>query len=142
MTRALFKITAISKNSFVINYSRRMYAIIRRYTPEGLEGGRNECFADLTGLRTFYKKNYQELAESIVRDIEKEVGVVCSLSPVSVDEYERMKNNSPKRLKSVSTYQEMNKLFSGAGYVPIENRSRMVIKKKIKLTIPFIGKVS
>ncbi len=141
-TRAIIKITAIGKSSFLINYSRRMYAIIRRYTPEGLEGGKNECYADLTGLRTFYKKTYQELADLIVSDIEKEVGVICAAHPVTVDEYERTKNTSSKKTKNISTYKEMNKLFAGAGYVPVENRSRIVVKKKIRLTVPFLGKVS
>lgn len=141
-TRAIIKITAIGKSSFLVNYSRRMYAIIRRYTPEGLEGERNECYADLTGLRTFYKKTYQELVDLIVSDIEKEVGVVCAAHPVTTDEYERAKNTSSRKTKNISTYKEMNKLFAGAGYVPVENRTRLVIKKKIRLTVPFLGKVS
>ncbi len=74
-TRAIIKITALGKSSFLINYSRRMYAIVRRYTPEGIEGNRSECYADITGLRTFYKKTYKELADAMVRDIESEVGV-------------------------------------------------------------------
>ncbi len=141
-TRAIIKITAIGKSAFLVNYSRRMYAIIRRYTPEGLEGERNECYADITGLRTFYKKSYQELVDSIVSDIEKEVGVVCAAYPATIDEYERTKNSSSKKSKNISTYKEMNKLFAGAGYVPVENRTRLVVKKKIRLSVPFLGKVS
>ncbi len=140
-TRAIIKITALGKSSYIINYSRRMYAIIRRYTPEAVEGDRNECYADLTGLRTFYKKTYHELTEAIVKDIESEVGILCSAHPVTVDEYDGVKNTSSKRSKNISTYKEMNKLFAGAGYVPVENRSRLVIKRKIRLTVPFLGKV-
>jgi hypothetical protein len=140
-TRAIIKITALGKSNFLINYSRRMYAIIRRYTPEGLEGDRNECYADITGLRTFYKKTYKELADAIVRDIESEVGVVCAVHPVTIDEDERVKNTSIKKSKNISTYKEMNHLFSGAGYVPVENRSRLLVKRKIRLSVPFLGKV-
>lgn len=118
-----------------------MYAIVRRYTPEGVEGDRNECYADLTGLRTFYKKTYKELTDAIVNDIENEVGVVCAVHPVTVDEYERAKNSTSRKSRSVSTYKEMNHLFAGAGYVPVENRTRMIIKRKIRLTVPFLGKV-
>lgn len=118
-----------------------MYAIIRRYTPEGLEGDRNECYADITGLRTFYKKSYKELIDAIVEDIEKEIGVICSAHAVTDDEYSRRKNSSTKKNKTISTYTEMNKLFAGAGYVPVENRARIVVKKKIRLTVPFLGKV-
>ncbi|MBP6888326.1 MAG: hypothetical protein KBC21_01365 [Candidatus Pacebacteria bacterium] len=140
-TRAIIKITAIGKSSFLVNYSRRIYAIVRRYTPEGLEGERNECYADITGLRTFYKKTYTELADTIVKDIEREVGVVCSVYSVTVDEYESVKNATTKKSKNISTYKEMNKLFAGAGYVPVENRSRLIVRKKIRLTVPFLGKV-
>jgi hypothetical protein len=139
--RAIIKITAIGKSAFLVNYSRRMYAIVRRYTPEGLEGERNECYADISGLRTFYKKTYKELADLIVADIEKEVGVICAVHPISVDEYDRVKNSSSKKNKSISTYKEMNKLFAGAGYVPSENRTTLTVKKKIRLTVPFLGKV-
>ena len=141
-TRAIIKITAIGKSSFLINYSRRMYAIIRKYTPEGLEGNRNECYADITGLRTFYKKTYKELTETIIKDIEREVGVICAVHPVTVEEYEYIKNKSSRKTKNISTYKEMNKLFAGAGYVPVENRTKLVIKRKIKLTVPFLGKVN
>ena len=141
-TRAIIKITAIGKSSFLINYSRRMYAIVRRYTPEGLEGDRNECYADITGLRTLYKETYKELTETIVKDIEKEVGVICAVHSVTVDEYEHAKNITSKKTKHISTYKEMNKLFAGAGYVPVENRTKLVVKRKIRLTVPFLGKVS
>lgn len=140
-TRAIIKITALGKSGFLINYSRRMYAIVRRYTPEGLEGDRNECYADITGLRTFYKKTYKELTDSIVKDIESEVGIICAVHPVTVDEYEGVKNTTAKKSKNISTYKEMNKLFAGAGYVPVENRSRLVVKRKIRLSVPFLGKV-
>jgi hypothetical protein len=96
-TRAIIKITALGKSGFLINYSRRMYAIVRRYTPEGLEGDRNECYADITGLRTFYKKTYKELTDSIVKDIESEVGIICAVHPVTVDEYEGVKNTTAKK---------------------------------------------
>ena len=67
--RAIIQIVASGKNDSRINYSRRMYAVIRRYTPDVAEGNTNECLADLTGLRTFFKMTYAEIAEKIKKDL-------------------------------------------------------------------------
>ena len=66
---AIIKISVAKKDISRINYSRRMYAIIRRYTPNVVEGLSNECYADLTGLRTFFKMTYTEMTEKIVTDL-------------------------------------------------------------------------
>lgn len=140
--RAIIKINVISKNGFLVNYSRRMYALLRNYTPEAKEGGRNECYADITGLRTFYKKTYNELIAVIVSDIEKEIGVVCSVHSVSSLEYENIKNISSKKHKEISTYKEMNNLFTKSLYVPTQSQEKTIIRKKIRLSVPFLGKVA
>ncbi len=42
--------------------SLRMFAIVRRYTPEVEEYSIDECFADLTGLRRPLRMSYREMA--------------------------------------------------------------------------------
>lgn len=116
-----------------------MYAIIRRYTPNVAEGNSNECFADLTGLRTFFKMTYAEMTEKILKDLKTEIGVAFTVRVSTVDAFEAAKNKN-KKLKSVSTFKEMNKLFSGKAFTAIKNRKSFTVKRR--LTIPFLGKVA
>ena len=48
-------------------YSRRMYDIVRRYTPAVEEYSIDECFADLTGLRRSLRMSYEEIAPRVKR---------------------------------------------------------------------------
>jgi nucleotidyltransferase/DNA polymerase involved in DNA repair len=142
--RAVIKIIAKGERAKTINYSRRMYAIIRRYTPEVVEGPRNECFAELTGLRTFFKMTYKDLAAQIVHDLHVEIGIDVSLSVATVELFDFYKNSS-KRAKTISTYAEMNSLFAGKKYVQKAMRNTSSVgcaKRKVRLIVPFIGKVS
>jgi nucleotidyltransferase/DNA polymerase involved in DNA repair len=136
---AIIHIRTSGKNFSQINYSRRMYAIIRRYTPNVAEGVSNECFADLTGLRTFFKMSYAEMTDKILKDLKTEIGVSFTVKVSSVDAFDAAKNKSKKQ-KSVSTYKELNKLFAGKAFTAIKNRK--CLRTKRKLTIPFLGKVS
>ena len=137
---AVIHISTSGKNFSRINYRRRMYAIIRRYTPEVTEGGVNECFANLTGLRTFFKMSYRELAENILRDLSKEIGITFTVRISTFESYESIKNKSKKE-KSYSTYQELNKLFAGKSFMQPLERKLLAVRRR-KLTIHFLGKVA
>lgn len=136
---AIIHITTSGKNFSRVNYSRRMYAIIRRYTPNVAEGSSNECFADLTGLRTFFKMSYAEMTEKVLKDLKQEIGVSFTVRVATVDAFEAAKNKN-KKSKSVSTFKEMNNLFSGKAFTAIKNRKSISIKRR--LTVPFLGKVA
>ena len=201
--RAVIHIT-IRNTDTIISYKRRMYSILRRYTPEVIISGDNECIAEITGLRTFFKMSYEEMMRRIEKDLYNEIGVRCvvsSIPPLYFDSLEKenkenkeneindkknKKNTKEKNIidatkskktpnisknekqksvvsvkkaiqskhfsevletrevynkKSVSTYPEINTLFRGASYVPVENRKRVIVKRKVKLTVPFLGKV-
>lgn len=60
-------------------FSHRMYAIVRRYTPSVEEYGIDECFADISGMRRLHKMPYAQIAASIKRDLERELGMTFSL---------------------------------------------------------------
>ncbi len=60
-------------------FSNRMYEIVRRYTPALEEYSIDECFADLTGLRRVLRMPYEQMAESIRRDLERELGMTFSM---------------------------------------------------------------
>lgn len=135
--RAIIQINTFSKNTNSINYSRRMYAIIRRYTPDVVEGGVNECLADLTGLRTFFKMTYAEIAEKIKKDLSKEIGIKFNLKVTTTSVFTSAKNMS-KKSQSISTYKEINKLFAGSNFLS----EKSISGTRKRLTVPFIGKVS
>ena len=102
-TRAIIKIEALGKGkkSLSFNYQRRMYAIIRKYTPEVSEGSHNVCYAELTGLRTFFKMSYEEMIKVITKDLEKEIGVQFSVTSSTITAFKSGKR-STKKAKNVS----------------------------------------
>jgi len=143
-SRAIIQIVARGEKTSHVNYSRRMYAIVRRYTPEAVEVAPNECFAELTGLRSFFKMSYVELAESILRDLKKEIGVTFVVRVVKAEQFELARKTS-KKTKQVSTYKEINSLFKGATFVPREDRtsiSHTIRARRIRLSVPYLGKVA
>lgn len=60
-------------------FSERMYEIVRRYTPAIEEYSIDECFADLTGLRRVHRMNYRDMAHSVKRELEVELGMTFSV---------------------------------------------------------------
>lgn len=60
-------------------FSKRMFAIIRRFTSEVEEYGIDEGFADLTGLRGPMHMSYPSIAHAIKTTVEKELGITVSL---------------------------------------------------------------
>jgi DNA polymerase-4/DNA polymerase V len=60
-------------------FSQRMYAIVRRYTPTVEEYSIDECFADLTGLRSSLHMPYATMAERIKHDLDSELGMTFSI---------------------------------------------------------------
>lgn len=60
-------------------FSKRMFAIVRRYTEVVEEYSIDECFADLTGLRRPHHTSYEGLAEKIKKAVESELGLTVSV---------------------------------------------------------------
>ena len=56
-------------------FARRMYNIVREFTPFVEEYSIDECFADITGLDKKYKKTYEEVVLMIKEKLEKSLGV-------------------------------------------------------------------
>lgn len=146
-TRAIIKIEALGKGkkSPSFNYQRRMYAIIRKYTPEVSEGSHNVCYAELTGLRTFFKMSYEEMVKVITKDLEREIGVQFSVTSSTVTAFKSGKR-STKKAKSVSTYKELGTFSSSAVKTTtvgvIINQRNIPSSRKVRLTIPFLGKIA
>jgi DNA polymerase-4 len=56
-------------------FARRMYAIVRTYTPLVEEYSIDECFADITGLDAVYSTTYEDLARRIKAELESSLGI-------------------------------------------------------------------
>lgn len=60
-------------------FSKRMYDIVRRYTPAVEEYSIDECFADLTGMRRANRMSYPKMTEAIKNELDKELGITFSI---------------------------------------------------------------
>jgi len=59
--------------------SKRLFAIVRRYTPDVEEYSIDECFADLTGLRRPLRMSYIQIAQRIKKALDTELGFTFSV---------------------------------------------------------------
>ena len=59
-------------------FSKRMFGIIRRFTPQVEEYSIDEAFADLTGLRRPFHSSYETIALRIKKEIQRELGLTVS----------------------------------------------------------------
>jgi DNA polymerase-4 len=59
--------------------SKRLFPIVRRYTPDVEEYSIDECFADLTGLRRPLRMSYERMAGAIKNDLDTELGFTFSV---------------------------------------------------------------
>lgn len=59
-------------------FSRRMFNIIRRFTPQVEEYSIDEAFADLTGMRRSLHASYETITLKIKKEIERELGISIS----------------------------------------------------------------
>jgi len=60
-------------------FSVRMFAILRRFSPDVEEYSIDEAFVDLTGLRRSFHGPYGMIAQQIQETVEKELGITVSV---------------------------------------------------------------
>ncbi|MRR18034.1 MAG: DNA polymerase IV [Deltaproteobacteria bacterium] len=60
-------------------FSRRMFAIMRRFTPDVEEYSIDEAFSDITGMRRALHSSYEEIALMMKKEIERELGITVSV---------------------------------------------------------------
>ncbi len=60
-------------------YSRRMFHIIKRFTPTVEEYSIDEMFAEISGLRRIYRTGYSDISQQIKQAVEKELGISVSV---------------------------------------------------------------
>lgn len=60
-------------------FSRRMFNIMRRFTPQVEEYSIDEAFADITGMRRSLRASYDKIAVKIKHEIERELSITVSV---------------------------------------------------------------
>ncbi|QBG46977.1 DNA polymerase IV [Verrucomicrobia bacterium S94] len=60
-------------------YSKRLFEIMRRFTPEVEEYSIDEAFADITGLRRYHRMSYPEIARKMQHSIQTELDLGISV---------------------------------------------------------------
>ena len=60
-------------------FSRRLFAVMRRFTPDVEEYSIDEAFADLTGMRRALKASYEDIALRMKKEIERELAITVSV---------------------------------------------------------------
>ena len=60
-------------------FSRRMFDIMRRFTPDVEEYSIDEAFADITGMRRALHSSYEEIVLKMKKEIERELGITVSV---------------------------------------------------------------
>ena len=53
-------------------FSRRMFAIMRRFTPDVEEYSIDEAFSDITGMRRALRLSYEDIALAMKKEIERD----------------------------------------------------------------------
>jgi len=59
-------------------FSRRMFGIIRRFTPDVEEYSIDEAFADITGMRRALHSSYEEIVLQMKKEIERDLDITVS----------------------------------------------------------------
>ena len=60
-------------------YSKRMFEIMRRYTPEVEEYSIDEGFADITGMRRLFRCSYRDIALQLQEAVHRELDLTVSV---------------------------------------------------------------
>jgi len=60
-------------------FSRRMFDIMRRFTPDVEEYSIDEAFSDITGMRRLWRSSYEEIAQNMKKEIERELSITVSV---------------------------------------------------------------
>ncbi|MGQ9662916.1 MAG: DNA polymerase Y family protein [Kiritimatiellia bacterium] len=60
-------------------YSKRMFDVIRKFTPLVEEYSVDEAFADLTGVQRVHRCSYEEIAQRMQKKIEEVLGITVSV---------------------------------------------------------------
>jgi len=122
--------------------SRRFYDIVRRFTPDVEEYSIDECFADITGLRRPMRMSYDQIAEKIKEELDRELGFTFSLglAPNKVLAKVASKWKKPSGLTVIPAYSAhlyLSKLAAGKIWGIGEQTSALLEKHRVVTALDF-----
>jgi nucleotidyltransferase/DNA polymerase involved in DNA repair len=85
-------------------FSRRMFHVMRRFTPQVEEYSIDEAFADITGMRRVLHSSYEKIAVAAKKEVERElgIGVTVGLSITKVLAKIASKHRKPDGFTAIS----------------------------------------
>lgn len=128
-----------------VQYSGKMFDIVRRYTDDVEEYSIDECFADITGWDKPLKLSYFDIAKKIQKEIQKELDISVSIgvAPTKVLAKVASKLKKPHGLSEITSESRLDFLRE----VPIEkvwgigpHTTLKLHKKGIKTAADFAAK--
>lgn len=124
-------------------FSKRMFAIIRRFTPAVEEYSIDEAFADLTGLRRIYRTGYPEIALQMKQRIQQELGITVSVGLSASKTLAKLASKQDKpdgftvvRGRDLSSFLSRMPLERVCGFGP--NTVALLQKKGIRTVLDFV----
>lgn len=88
-------------------YAEHMFGIFREYTPDVEEYSIDEAFLDMTGLRSLYRKSYEDIALDIQHRVWKDLGLPVSVGIADTKILAKMasKRGKPKGIYRIRSKQ-------------------------------------
>lgn len=101
-------------------FARRMFNIVRKYTPIVEEYSIDECFADITGLDKEFGMSYEEIGKIIKDELERKLGLTfgVGLAPTKVLAKVASKHRKPAGYTIIKN--NLNDIESFLSNLPIE----------------------
>lgn len=126
-------------------YSKRLFDILRRFTPDVEEYSIDEAFADITGLRRVHRTSYEEIALRMKEAVERELGITVSvgLSPSKAISKICSKEKKPAGFVTVRGY-EVEEFFANiptdrvCGFGP--NAVALLAKHGVRTVLDYISR--
>lgn len=76
--------------------SQKMFAVLRRYSPDVEVCSIDEAFMDMNGLRTLWRKGFRQLGDEIREAVKREVGITVSVGVANTRTLAKIASESNK----------------------------------------------
>jgi len=123
--------------------SRRMFDIMRSYSPTVEEYSIDEGFVDIKGLRSMYRKGYEDIALMIKKDIEEKLAIPVSVGLSVTKSLAKLASNfrkpsgfTPVQGKHIEFLLKQNSVQKVWGIGP--NTAAYLIKQNVHTALDFV----
>jgi len=116
--------------------SEKMFAIIRRYSPEVEIYSIDEAFMDMNGIRTLWRKSFRQLGDEIREAVKREVEISVSIGIANTRTLAKIASESNKPDGTTVVPGRRSERFLndiGVGEIPGIGRSRQALLHKFSI---------